>query len=107
MKTAELKVGDWVIQRNGWPAQLLEESSEQDDKCVCCMVHGWYTEGGSIYCHDILGRIVKLDNPQNSGLSVIIAEGDMAGEHWTMANYIDHTPEQVELKRWVKEEFGA
>jgi hypothetical protein len=101
MKTAELKVGDWVIRRNGWPAQVLEESSEQDDLCICCMVHGWYTEGGSIYCHDIVAKIVPLTDTTNGQPWCPIKEGDMADEHWVVDEYIEHTPEQVELREEV------
>ena len=106
MKTSELQVGDWVIQSNGWPAQVLEKSTEQDDLCILCNVHGWCTEGGSIYCHDIVSKVELVDSPSPDGHYWIVQEGDMEGQVLKLVDRIITTPEQRKLRASVSSFFG-
>lgn len=59
MLTTELKKGDFVILKNGWRAQLLENSS--NTSLPLCQVWGDYTEAGSVFSHDMLATIEPVD----------------------------------------------
>ncbi len=59
MLTTELKKGDFVILKNGWRAQLLENSS--NTSLPLCQVWGDYTEAGSVFSHEMLATIEPVN----------------------------------------------
>ncbi len=78
MKTNDLKKGDHVSLRNGWAAEIMDS---QKGNIRSAMVHGIYSEIGSIYAHDIVtGR--KANEP---------------GE-W---HFMEYTAAQVKLRKTV------
>jgi hypothetical protein len=60
----DLKKGDMVILHNGWKAKI-EDNKKGNIRMAT--VYGLYTEMGSIYSHDVKGRI----NDDNSITTVV------------------------------------
>lgn len=84
MKTNELKKGDKIIQRNGWKATIEDN---QRGNIRLATVHGWFTETGSIYSHDIVAKIECDDMSE--------------GSPYTVIEPIEHTAAQLKLKAQV------
>ena len=76
MKTNDLKKGAIVMLRNGWKAEIADNLK---GNTRMALVHGFYSEIGSVYSHDI----VKVE---------------LAGQ-W---HDIEHTPAQQKLRRQVE-----
>jgi hypothetical protein len=82
LKTNELKKGTWVLLRNGWKAELLDNMR---GNTRVANVYGDFTVAGSVYSHDIM--------KWGSGPGQII---------WP----VEHTPAQLKLKAKVEELFN-
>jgi len=59
MFTNELKKGDKIKLRNGWDA-VIEDNLKGNTRLAT--VHGFVTEMGSVYSHDILGKYKDQDS---------------------------------------------
>jgi hypothetical protein len=91
MKTNDLKKGNWVLLRNGWHGEVLD-NKKGNTRIVD--VYGDYHEAGSVYSHDI----VAYANGPDSGFD----KSDRCSFKWF--SDIQHTPEQVKLRNLVGKE---
>ena len=72
--------GDVVLLADSnWEAEIVEKPRGKEPTTVMCNVHGFYTEMGSVYAHDI----IEVRNPDGS---------------WER---IEHTPKQLKCKQQV------
>lgn len=97
MKTNDLKKGDWVMLGHGWIAQIADNAK---GTARMATVHGFETEIGSIYAHDIIAKI-DIVNVVTKGFGWPINWGVHHGKFAQSTNTIEHTPAQIKLKRMV------
>jgi hypothetical protein len=77
MKTNDLKTGDKVVLDNGWDAEIRDNKK---GNIRMALVHGFVSEIGNIYAHDIAWFL-----PDNKKFMV----------------EIEHTPAQLKFKQQI------
>jgi hypothetical protein len=84
IKIQELQKGQRVQLDNGWFATLKGKPGNKTT--VLAEVEGFFTEIGSVYCHDIVG-----------------AEIDGSGRY----DSVEHTPKQNKLRASIQDFYGG
>jgi hypothetical protein len=96
MKSNDLKKGDRIVLLNGWEA-TIEDNKKGNIRMAT--VEGFVTEMGSIYMHDVRGRVETADKPKPNVQYLV----DFSSGH--MLEPIELTPAQVKLKETVNALF--
>lgn len=112
IQTADLQKGDWVLLANGWPAKLMD--GRKHTPTPICEVHGYFTEAGSVYAHDISCRVEVVEDGQD--IPILIKGRVFEHEEYLffapdtgdidlvkLTGIIDLTPKQLKFRREVNE----
>ena len=76
MKTNDLKKGSWVLLRNGWHGELLDNKK---GNTRLMDVYGDYHEAGSVYAHDIVAYSKAIIPFHNGELHPELKENHLWG----------------------------
>lgn len=99
----DLKKGDVVKLKNGWYAVIADNMKGNTRMAT---VHGYSTETGSVYSHDIQHRLVKAEKgedaiPGEQYQVVMGARGPLTPGLWRV-DEVQPTPAQQKLAKQVR-----